>query len=228
MRAEARVEQWGSQGRVRGTVMMFVERPNRVRFDVMTQFGPAAVLTSSGEDFALMDLRENRFFSGPPCPSNIARLLGIPLTADAILQLLVGDSPRLDSASSTISCEDGQYRIRLEASGGQRQTLDFALPDGQDELPPSEQHLDLMRSEVLNVDGSVHWRATWEDYREVQSGSGTVRLPFRVRFVNPAMEADTEVRFRDIDLNPEIPGDAFHQQPRDGLPTEWLSCDPGA
>ena len=203
---------------------MFVERPNRVRFDVMTQFGPAAVLTSSGEDFALMDLRENRFFSGPPCPSNIARLLGIPLTADAILQLLVGDSPRIEAQRESIACRDGNYRITLEAADGRRQELDFALPDGQRELPPSEQGLDLIRSEVFESDGSVQWRATWEDYRSVASGDDRVTLPFRVRFINPALEADTEVRFREIQLNPDIPGDAFHQAPRDGLPTEWLNC----
>ncbi|MCG8555331.1 MAG: hypothetical protein MJD61_08600, partial [Proteobacteria bacterium] len=51
LQAEARVDQRGTEGRVRGTVWMFVERPSRVRFDVMTQFGPASVLTSDGRVF---------------------------------------------------------------------------------------------------------------------------------------------------------------------------------
>ena len=45
MRAEARVDQRGSEGRIKGTVLMFVVRPSRVRFDVMTQFG---MLTEAG------------------------------------------------------------------------------------------------------------------------------------------------------------------------------------
>jgi len=77
IKAEARVTQWGRNGRIRGTVLMFLERPDRVRFDVMTQVGPAAVLTSDGETFQLSDLREGTFLHGPTCPENIARLLGI-------------------------------------------------------------------------------------------------------------------------------------------------------
>ena len=37
IKAEARVTQWGRNGRIRGTVLMFLQRPDRVRFDVMTQ-----------------------------------------------------------------------------------------------------------------------------------------------------------------------------------------------
>ena len=77
IKAEARVTQWARNGRVRGTVLMFLQRPNRVRFDVMTQVGPAAVLTSDGESFQLSDLREGAFLHGPTCPENIARLLGL-------------------------------------------------------------------------------------------------------------------------------------------------------
>ena len=107
LRAEARVEQWGEEGRIRGTVFMFIERPGHVRFDVMTQFGPAATLTSDGEAFALTDLRENRFFAGPACPSNIARLLGIPLSGEGVIQLLLGDSPRVPATTEEIECDDG-------------------------------------------------------------------------------------------------------------------------
>ena len=52
-RGDARVDRRDAEGRIRGTVLMILERPDRVRFDAMTQFGPAAVLTSDGETFAL-------------------------------------------------------------------------------------------------------------------------------------------------------------------------------
>ena len=60
LQAEARVDQRGREGRVKGSVLMFVERPARVRLDVMTQFGPIAIFTSDGEEFAFSDLREKR------------------------------------------------------------------------------------------------------------------------------------------------------------------------
>ena len=96
IKAEARVTQWGRNGRIRGTVLMFLEQPDRVRFDVMTQVGPAAVLTSDGESFQLSDLREGVFLHGPTCPENIARLLGISVDAKNVVRLLTGDTPKID------------------------------------------------------------------------------------------------------------------------------------
>ena len=49
LRAEAKIDQRGQEGRIKGRVLMFVERPDRVRFDAMTQFGPALILTSDGQ-----------------------------------------------------------------------------------------------------------------------------------------------------------------------------------
>ena len=95
IKAEARVTQWARNGRIRGTVLMFLQRPDRVRFDVMTQVGPAAVLTSDGESFQLSDLREGAFLHGPTCPENIARLLGISVDAENVLRLLTGDTPMM-------------------------------------------------------------------------------------------------------------------------------------
>src|SRR5688572_27303436 len=96
IRAEARVDQRGRDGRIRGTVLMFIERPENVRFDAMTQFGPAAILTSDGTGFALTDLRENRYLVGQTCPRNIARLLGIPLAGSEVTRLLLGDTPFIE------------------------------------------------------------------------------------------------------------------------------------
>jgi len=76
---------------------MFLEQPNRVRFDVMTQLGPVAVLTSDGESFQLSDLREGTFLHGPTCPENIAQLLGVSIGAREVLGLLTGDTPTLDA-----------------------------------------------------------------------------------------------------------------------------------
>jgi hypothetical protein len=49
----------------------------RLRFDAMTQFGPAAILTSDGQRFAYSDLRSRRFLTGETCERNIARFLEI-------------------------------------------------------------------------------------------------------------------------------------------------------
>jgi len=230
IRAEARVEQWGNDGRIRGTVMMFIARPEHVRFDAMTQLGPAAILTSDGVRFALTDLRENRYLTGPTCPANIARLLGIPMSGSDVTLFLLGDTPRIEAESREIVCtSDGTYLVTLHAADGREQEIELDIRDYDRESPPTEQRLRLLRSEVLDDRGRTEWRATFEDYRVIRDpgsaeGMG-VAMPFRVRFEHPRENADTLVRFQDIDLNVEVPSGAFQQSPRPGLPSEEVSCD---
>jgi hypothetical protein len=229
IRAEASVDQRGEQGRVRGTVMMFVERPDHVRFDAMTQFGPAMILTSDG---ARTDLRENRYLTGATCPSNISRLLGIRLSAEQVAQFLLGNTPAIEAEEQSIRCEDGVYRIVLRAADGRRQEIDYDVRDAdRDGAPPERQHLRLVRSELFDAQGRVEWRATYEDYRVIPDPNDTetprrgIAMPFRVRFEDPRRDADTLVRFETIDLNVEVPAEAFSQQPRPGINVEEVVCE---
>lgn len=230
LRAEARVDRrGGEEGRIRGTVRMFVERPEGVRFDAMTQFGPAAVLTSDGERFALMDLRENRFFVGPTCPANIERLLGIRLSGADVTRLLLGESPRIEHDDTSMRCEDGGYVVTLEAADGRRQELVLEVRPGDLEAPPDEQRMRIRRSEVFGPDGRTEWRVTYDDYRFIadptdERGRG-VAMPFTVRFEDPSAGVDTLVRFEQIDLNVEVPPGVFEQRPRAGLAVEDVTCD---
>jgi hypothetical protein len=231
IRAEARVEQWGRDGRIRGTVMMFIQRPDSVRFDAMTQFGPAAILTSDGSEFALTDLREDRYLTGPTCPQNIARLLGIPMSGAEVTLLLLGDTPRIAAARREIECTgDGTYLVTLHGAEGRRQEIELDVRDwDRERAPPMEQRLRLVRSEVFTPEGRTEWRATMDDHRvivdpESEDGMG-VAMPFEVRFEHPRENADTTVRFEDIDLNVTVPEAAFVQRARPGIAVEHVTCD---
>lgn len=230
LRAEARADQRGAQGRVRGTVLMFVERPDRVRFDVMTQFGPAAVLTSDGQTFAMADLRQRTFVTGRACPSNIARLLGMPLTSAEVGQLLLGGTPRIPSVRESIAvdADDGHYRIVLHGRDGGRQEIDLGIRAADEHAPPAEQRLRLLRSEVFDARGKTLWRVTYDDYRVVPLDEQGVAVPYEVYFEHPGRESDTRLRFEDIDLNVTVPEGAFQQSPTPGLRVEEIACDEDA
>ncbi|MFW5876045.1 MAG: hypothetical protein ACOCXM_04860 [Myxococcota bacterium] len=227
VRGEARVDQRGKEGRIRGTVFMFVERPDRVRFDAMTQFGPAAILTSDGETFSLTDLREDRYLYGPTCPSNIARLLGIPLSGAEVSRLLIGDTPRIDVASERIECREGAYVVSIEGTDGRRQHIELAIRAEDRELPPQEQHLRLVRSQVYRADGKTEWKATFSEHRVVDDPRSEygVAMPFEIRFEHPRHGADVLLKFQDIDLNVPPPEGAFRQEPRPGIPAEHVACE---
>ena len=225
LRAEARVDQRGKDGRIKGTVLMLVERPAGVRFDAMTQFGPAAVLTSNGERFAYADLRSKRFLTGPTCPANIARMLNVPLSVQQTTQLLLGGTPVIEHDRSTIRWhDDGFYRIEL-ASAEDRQEVDLGIGESDADHPPERQELRLLRSEIYDARGKTRWRASYGDYQRVQFGTYRIAMPYEVRVEQPGAGNDTLIRFKQIALNVDIPDDAFVQSPLPGMAEEVLSCD---
>jgi len=206
---------------------MFVEHENRVRFDVMTQFGPAAILTSDGERFAYSDLRKNRFIEGLTCPQNIRRLLGISLSARQITLLLLGKTPVLENATGDIVCtSDGFYRITFRTADGFRQEIDLEPYDSDIDALPAKQRLRLLRSEVFGPKGQSKWCVTYDDYRTVSLNNAKIAMPFRVRIEQPAIHTDTLIRFKKIDLNPDIPARAFSQELRAGMKREEVICKP--
>lgn len=225
IRAEARVEQRGDRGRIKGTVYLLVQRPGRVRFDVMTQFGPVAILTSDGEHFAFSDLRSKRFLTGETCPANIARLLNVSLTAEQTVLLLLGGTPVLDHATSTVRWDDdGFYRIELRAADGQRQEVDLAVPEADLNVPAERQHLLLKRSELFDGKGQSVWRAVYDDYRPLKAGGVSVDLPYSVDVTQEAVGAETRIRFKEVAVDTELPGDAFSQMPAPGMTIEQADC----
>src|SRR5262249_7248566 len=76
LRGESKVDYFGEQGRVRGTTLFVMSRPDRIRFDVMSPFGVnLSTLTSDGSQFALLDVGAKVFFMGPASECNVARFL---------------------------------------------------------------------------------------------------------------------------------------------------------
>ena len=241
------VDQRGAEGRVRGTVLMFLERPDRVRFDAMTQLGPAAVLTSDGARFALTDLRDERYLEGEACPANIERLLGIRMSGAEVARLLMGDTPRLHAVGApTMACKRGRYRVTLRDAAGFRQVIELtAAPTdagsagsaggeggegGVGSMGSMGSDGRLARSTLYGPDGSRLWTVEFRDYRAVPLGEGaaaaTVQMPFVVHFVDEAHDVDTLVRFRKITLGVVVPEGAFEQSPRPGLVPEHVACEP--
>ncbi len=230
IRAEARVDQRGERGRIRGTVLMYLERPDRVRFDAMTQFGPAAILTSDGASFQLLDQRDDRFLRGPTCPANIERLLGIAMSGEDVARFLMGDTPRLPAEEPQMRCGEEGYVITLRAPDGRRQEIVLSPRAADRDAPPEGQHLRLRRSTLFHSDGRVDWRATYEDYRVVPDprdpdGRG-VAFPFVVRFEDPDTGADTLVRMKELEILPSPPApEVFRQTPPPGLRVEEVRCE---
>jgi Domain of unknown function (DUF4292) len=223
LRAEAKVDQRGKEGRVKGRVLMFVERPDRMRFDVMTQFGPALILTSDGASFALSDFKDNRYLTGQACERNIARLIGVALSGEAVASVLLGDLPPLAAASESVQCSGhGGYRVERRAADGTRQSVELAVLEGDLGAAPEAQRSELREVSYWNAQGKALYRVRYEDYRPLAGGA---RLPFTVHIEDLANGSDALLHFQSIDANVQVPPDAFTQTPRGALSVEPVTCE---
>lgn len=231
LRAEARVEQRGEGGRLRGTVMMFVERPSSVRFDVMTQFGPAAILTSHGEQFRLLDLRENRFLQGRTCPSNLAKLLGVSLSSEQMVGVLFGAAPEVPISSRSVTVGgDGLYHVVEQLEGGGRQELDLTIRESDRDAAPERQVLSLVRVERFGPNGERLFRVGYEGRTERSTGGTTgesLGFPDVVTFEDFQRDRTVRIRFVSMDVNVEVPANAFIQEPPPGVTAEEAACELG-
>jgi hypothetical protein len=212
----------GPEGRLRGRITLVVQRPDHVRFEVMTQLGPVATLTSDGTRFALADQRDGRFLTGPSCPENIERLTGLRLDARDATSVLLGSAPRIDAVRQEIVVdrETGHYVVTLHAQDSVTETLELGIREVDERAPPMQQRLRLVRAEVHERDGTLRWRATYGDFRVIDG----VAVPLTVRFEDEVHRTDTLLKLDDVILDHEPPPDAFVQEPVPGLRVEEVGC----
>jgi hypothetical protein len=221
LRAEAKVDQRSKEGRIKGKVMMFLERPDHVRFDAITQFGPALILTSDGQNFALSDFKEGRFLTGPACERNIARMIGVALSGADVVSVLMGDAPELDRPAALQCSGEGGYTVAVE-HGGLRRELELAVDEADLKKPPAEQRTRLVGAVLRDTNGKVVYRVRYADYRTVKGG---VMLPFTVHVIDERGDADALLHFQDIAVGVTIPDGAFTQSTRPGLTLEEVGCE---
>jgi outer membrane lipoprotein-sorting protein len=226
LRAEAKIDQRGKEGRIKGRILMFVERPDRVRFDAMTQFGPALILTSDGQTFALSDFKEDRFTTGPACAKNLGRVVGVALSSADVASVLLGDAPLIEPSSTAapepLTCSgEGLYVLTRQGKDGGREVLELRVHEADLKQPPSAQRLYLASATLWDARGTRLYRVRYEDYRRV----GKSELPHTVRIDDFAHDSDALLRLSDVAVDVTVPEGVFAQTPRPGLKVEEVACE---
>jgi len=106
---------------------LLLEKPNRVRADVLTGFGQVMLqLTSDGQQLAVFVNTEKpgRFFRGPATDENIARFTNLPLPVETLVRLLLYDPPLVETQQIRVIPQANQLLLVLR-NGERRQELQF-------------------------------------------------------------------------------------------------------
>lgn len=99
--------------------LLAVERPGRLRVELLDFFGaPAALLVVAEGRFLFFDARQGTWTRGEATPANVARLLPLSLPVEQAVELLCGDAPLVNGAAVDASPGDGVMKLVLAEEGG--------------------------------------------------------------------------------------------------------------
>lgn len=182
---------------VRGDLVLVVERPARLRVEVLGLLGQSlAVLVSDGGRYEWFDARSHAYRSGPVHRDLLWQVVRVPLAPGEVVDLILGEPlPRAGLAiRGASSVGDSEIRVELgDADGVLRERLAF----------DADAHL--RWGELLAGSGALARRTRYDDYAE-QDGLAFAR-EIAVEF--PDLEVRAELSLSDVELNPDAPAGLF-------------------
>lgn len=242
--AEAKLDYFGDEGRVRGNVLYMAALPDSLRFDVFSPFGVTlSTLTSDGQDFSLFDIKEKQFLFGPANACNVARFTQVPVPPFALAQLLRGEAPVLvhDKAQATIAWEGGEYVLRIPSTRAAKEEIRLEPKPEDWEKPWAEQRVRVLEVRV-EQQGIDLYRAYLADHRDTKTApprkdpdgldapvppSGpacNAEVPHRLRLEVPDTDQELILRSKDVAHNPPLIEGVFKQTPPGGVKIRRAAC----
>lgn len=227
LHASGSADQFGRQGRVRGSVDVYVRAPDQMRVDASAFGHVVSSMVANSREFTLLQGRQ--YIVGPPRACVAAQLVGIALDAPQVAAILMGGAPLLSAQVSAPRWENGAYVVDVAGANGASERLELELPDAQRALPPEQQE-PRVKKVVLRDRQGVRAEITYNSYRVVRG----VAFPDRVRVVMPRDNLDTELRFDQVEpsytvpANPDdpeaAPQDPFNRAPPEGAEVSRIEC----
>ncbi|APR76910.1 Hypothetical protein A7982_02257 [Minicystis rosea] len=247
VQGDAKIDHFSKEGRVRGQVLLLAVNPDRVRFDVVAFGTPVYTLTSDGQQFEMLDIKEKLFLHGPASPCNLARLTQVPLPGHALVSLLRGEAPVLlhqpQASSITWDGSDGGfYRILLDSTREAKEEVhlqvrpdDFDKPWEQQRVRVTHVRVAQRDVDLYDAELSRHEKATTAAPRTDPDGidepippSGPAcdaELPRSIRMRVPNSGQDVVFQYKEAFWNPPLVPGAFHQNRPGGVRERFVNCD---
>lgn len=173
---------------------LLVRRPAQLRIDVLSPFGLALAIGSTPARLWVFPPAEGIRFEGAPRPEVMARILGIPVAVEDLVDILLGVPPRRESAGepSLTVIDDGEIELVLPLAAGYQS---FRFSNGGEEL---------RRVEERRGDGALV-RVVFGDYRE--------GFPWAVEVEIPQLGQGVRLAYDAVERNVELDALVFEPPP---------------
>jgi hypothetical protein len=193
MRALARVDYSGPDGKRTFQEAVQVQRPNWLRLETLSMLGAILIVTVNDKEIVGYHPREGLFLRGARTKRNLFRYTQIPLELEEITMLLVG-LPPVDEKSAW-----RQEGSALVFSANERKK-DLVAFESEEAVPT--------RWERFDDAGGVALSARFSDYKTTPHGL----FPSRVFIEAPPQGRKLDIRFEEPELNAALPAELFFQQ----------------
>lgn len=198
---EARLNVVAPEGEGSVTELVAVRRPDQVRLESVTPFGPVSVFASDGRRWALVDHRQRQFVEGPLTSEALEQVLPVRVSPRMLVALLLGAPPlpeRAQPGRLTLDAEKGLYRLEVtgEESGV---PVRWRLGCRTDNLRPELAELVEGPGAPLRV--------------ELEGWLPEPGLPQRVRLVSGDGARRVELAWRDVDVGEPLEDEVFQLVP---------------
>jgi hypothetical protein len=187
---------------VRGRQVLLVQRPARLRVEVLGFLGQTlAVVVTDGDRFEVLRTQDRSYEAGELRPTLLWDEARIALTAEEAIGVLLGvpvPDPRWSPS-----------RVAMDPAG--LTSIDLADDDGtRTQRLLFDPHGRLAESQRFDDLGQSIWRAHFDDYREIDGD-----------WLAHAIELDVtiggthaEISLSDVELNPVLSVDSFRLRPQ--------------
>jgi Domain of unknown function (DUF4292) len=193
VRALARVDYAGPDGKHGFQEAVVVQRPDRLRLETLSPLGAVLIFTANDKEIVGYHPREGVFVRGRRSKENLLRYTKIPLELDEITSVLVGLPPVDPSAPWK---QEGNTLI-FSPDGRKKDALAF---ESQQPVPT--------KWERFNASGAVELSALFSDYISTPAGL----FPSKISIEAPLQKRKLEIRYQEPELNGKIPSSDFTQQ----------------
>lgn len=199
-RANAVMEYFGNDGRVRVRQALLVNRPGNFRLETLSPMDSTlAVVVTNDEELTFYDLTDEKAYTGAPTAQNLARLIPLWLSPSQIVSVVLGSVP-FDVVNAapedwTMAWDGKRNAWRLQAETHDGGRMEFWVRN---------ESWVLAGARASDAKDKTQWEIRTRDFEPVSDGKNATELPTRIRFLMEDEGLDVSLTVRSYEMNPEL------------------------
>ena len=172
--------------------LVIAERPDRLRFEILSPFGTVFVLTTADGTLAAWTRDESTVYRGTASAENLQRYTQVDLPVGTAVDLLLGTPPLRVDPDSVVSADDGAVELWQQTGSVVRVGWFTAA------LQP-------LRYEQRDTSGRVLLRATFGQFADVDGA----QVPTVLYIELPPEQRRVDIALSEPEVNPVLASSVF-------------------